>query len=95
MSPIKQVSRRRALRRVGELLGSIFLLRFVAQSRPAIAGTASKASMHYQDHPNDGDKCADCPSFRLNPEPDATMGKCKIVAGDIDPNGWCIAFSRR
>lgn len=42
--------------------------------------------VQYQTMPKDGNKCSTCVNF----EP---PHGCKIVAGTIDPNGWCIAFA--
>lgn len=76
--------RRRALRgaavfAVGAVL-PLTVLEAVAVSK------ASKESMQYQDTPKNGQKCSDCVQFV--PE----SNTCKVVAGDIDPNGYCIAF---
>jgi len=40
----------------------------------------------YQQQPKDGQHCAICVQFQ---PPNA----CKIVAGEISPNGWCAAFA--
>ncbi len=42
--------------------------------------------VQYQPTPNDGKKCSDCVNF-------VAPNACKIVAGDINPNGWCVAFA--
>jgi hypothetical protein len=41
--------------------------------------------VQYQVTPKDNQKCSICVNFE---PPNA----CKIVAGTISPNGWCIAF---
>jgi anaerobic selenocysteine-containing dehydrogenase len=64
----------------------------------AIAGTtatrhvfaqakAAKAAFQYQDKPKDGKKCVNCSLY----VPGA-KGQCKVVEGDISPEGWCIAY---
>ncbi|PPQ30653.1 high-potential iron-sulfur protein [Rhodopila globiformis] len=42
--------------------------------------------VQYQRTPKDGNKCATCVNF----EPPDT---CKIVAGKVIPEGWCIAYA--
>jgi hypothetical protein len=42
--------------------------------------------VQYQQTPKDGNKCSACVNWV---DPNA----CKIVAGTINPNGWCIAFA--
>lgn len=55
----------------------------------AAASKASKKSVQYQDTPKNGQKCSDCVQF----EPESKT--CKVVAGDIDPNGYCLAFQAK
>lgn len=42
--------------------------------------------VQYQKMPKDGAKCSGCTNWV---DPNA----CKIVAGTIDPNGWCVAYA--
>jgi hypothetical protein len=42
--------------------------------------------VQYQPTPKDGAKCSTCVNF----DPPAA---CKIVAGKISPEGWCIAYA--
>jgi hypothetical protein len=49
-------------------------------------GKASKERVEYQEQPNDGQVCAGCVQFN------AEAQRCRIVAGPINPRGWCIAF---
>jgi hypothetical protein len=42
--------------------------------------------VQYQTSPKDGAKCNLCVNWV---EPNA----CKIVAGTINPEGWCVAFA--
>jgi hypothetical protein len=48
----------------------------------------AKNEARYQDQPNGQQSCAMCASF-LPP------AACKIVQGDISPNGWCNQFQPR
>ena len=41
--------------------------------------------VQYQETPKDGHMCSTCVNF------EAPNG-CKIVAGNINPNGWCVAW---
>ncbi|WP_239058863.1 iron oxidase [Acidithiobacillus ferrianus] len=51
----------------------------------ADAGVMAKAAVQYQDTPKGKDRCSTCANF-IAPH------SCKVVAGNISPNGWCIAF---
>jgi len=42
--------------------------------------------VQYQTSPKDGAKCSLCVNWV---EPNS----CKIVAGTINPEGWCVAFA--
>jgi hypothetical protein len=48
----------------------------------------SQAEAKYQDHPKGPQRCEICLQF----EP---PGTCKIVAGHIEPKGWCQFFAAR
>jgi hypothetical protein len=49
-------------------------------------GKMSKQQAEYQDSPKGIQMCATCTLFD---EPRA----CKVVEGDISPNGWCKAYA--
>ena len=57
-------------------------------------GTAARAQgqkvaqnlVQYQDHPKDGAVCKACVNWV---EPNA----CTIVEGNINPQGWCVAYA--
>ena len=56
---------------------------------PALAQDAEKLAqsvVQYQTMPKDGAKCSGCVNYV---EPNA----CKIVAGSINPEGWCVAYA--
>lgn len=44
-----------------------------------------QADVKYQHQPKDGQKCEICANFEA---PKA----CKLVDGEIDPNGWCQLY---
>lgn len=105
-------SRRGLLRRLG-LLGSALLFaplaaRSMAETHPA---KASKAAVHYQDHPNQGRTCGMCKYFimpaggmdggmmgQMGPMQGRHMmapGHCRLVAGRISPMGYCDLYTAR
>jgi hypothetical protein len=87
-----KISRRAMLQRGSALLASIAVLPIVMSGKSAVAGVASKEDFHYQDHPRDGTSCATCTAFI----PDGSgAGTCRIVKGEVTPNGWCMAYSKR
>jgi hypothetical protein len=63
-----------------------------APPRAAAAGTLPKANAKYQDHPNAGNKCDMCTYWVPGAKP-AEDGQCKVVAGSIAPNAWCILYA--
>lgn len=53
---------------------------------------SSKTALKYQDHPKGTQKCSGCKLFVPGKTAKA-MGSCKVVAGSISPNGWCMAYN--
>lgn len=45
-----------------------------------------KETVQYQDTPKDGNECDKCVNW-------VAPNACKIVAGDIHPKGWCVAYA--
>lgn len=61
-------------------------------ARRALAQTkAAKTAFQYQDGPKDGKKCINC-SLYIPAAKAGANGLCKVVEGDINPNGWCVAY---
>jgi hypothetical protein len=85
--------RRRILLRVAAL-PMLAVLPLLPKDAAARAGSGAKADFHYQDHPNEGSRCANCAAF-IPPNKDGEPGQCRILAGPISPNGWCMAFSEK
>jgi hypothetical protein len=52
----------------------------------AQAKKLSQEKTKYQTSPKYGKKCSDCLHFIDG------KNQCKLVKGDIDPNGWCNVF---
>ena len=56
------------------------------------AGTMPQANAKYQSTPKGAQQCSKCNYFI--PGASATAaGQCKIVAGVISPNGYCVLFA--
>lgn len=54
----------------------------------ALAQGGSKAAqslVQYRDKPNGAAKCVGCANF-------VAPNSCKVVAGTVDPNGWCLLY---
>jgi hypothetical protein len=79
-------STRRAVLQIGVAAFATGLsARAQAQEKLAQEKLAQKI-VQYQEQPKNGQMCSTCVNFEA---PNA----CKIVAGTIVPNGWCIAFA--
>ncbi|MDA8384369.1 MAG: twin-arginine translocation signal domain-containing protein [Betaproteobacteria bacterium] len=87
----KKMSRRSILKGAAALAGLSVVPGLIA-SRTAEAAKVPKAAMQYRDHPNGANHCSKCIQFIPGGSP-AANGTCKVVAGSISPNGWCVAFS--
>jgi hypothetical protein len=87
----KESTRRRLLREAAAL-PVLLALPLLARPSTARAASASKDDFHYQDHPNEDKRCANCVQF-IPAADGQQLGACKIVAGTISPNGWCMAFT--
>jgi len=99
MSDPKWLSRRTALKAgITVLAGTLAAGEARADSDPDI-GKQSKESVNYRYHPAaNGNHCGICANFLApdNPEnPTHKDARCKLVAGVIDPNGYCIAFAKK
>ena len=60
----------------------------------AQAGKASQAVAMYQPKPHGKDQCDNCIHFIPGKTPTA-KGTCKVVEGDIAPQGWCVMYARK
>jgi hypothetical protein len=99
MSDTKRISRRTALKAgMTVLAGGLVANEARADADPDL-GKQSKESVQYRYHPNaNGNHCAICANFLAPDNPDNPTHKdnrCKLVAGVIDPNGYCIAFAKK
>ncbi|MGB8338153.1 MAG: high-potential iron-sulfur protein [Burkholderiales bacterium] len=83
-----KISRRQILK--GGVLAVGAAIAGTAATRRALAQAApkaAKAAFQYQDKPKDGKKCVNCSLYIPG-----AKGQCKVVEGDISPEGWCIAY---
>ena len=55
---------------------------------------ATKQQMQYQDQPKNGQTCDTCLHWIPGSSPTG-KGGCKLVEGDIDPKGWCLAWAKK
>ena len=98
MSDTKRISRRATLQAgMTVLVGG--LATTAARADDPDAGKMAKTVVQYRYHPAaNGNHCAICANFLApdNPEnPTHKDARCKLVAGVIDPNGYCIAFAAK
>ncbi len=84
---MKSISTRATSRR-GILHAGLAMFAAGVSSTPSLAqgDKLAQTVVQYQTTPKDGAKCSACVNFEA---PNA----CKIVAGTIAPNGWCVAFA--
>lgn len=86
---VKPATRRTLLIGAATLAG----LPILAEPRHArAAGTLPKVNAKYQDHPNGANRCDICTYWIAGATPKAD-GQCKVVAGSVAPNAWCILFA--
>jgi High potential iron-sulfur protein len=74
--------------------GLLALPAVVGFARSGLAQTTKvpQKVAQYQDKPKDGHHCELCKYFI--PGKSATAdGTCRLVAGSIDPDGWCMLFA--
>jgi hypothetical protein len=63
----------------------------LAQPNSAKAGGVPQATAKYQLMPKGKSRCGLCNYFI--PGAGSGPGQCKVVAGQISPNGWCQLFA--
>lgn len=55
-------------------------------------GLTAKEDVNYRSSPNSGEQCRGC-QYYINDKNGDGFGACAIVAGKIDPKGWCVSYS--
>ena len=79
------ITRRLALKTAVTALAGALPAAALAQDPDA--GKMAKSVVQYRYHPSsNGSHCGICANF-MPPE------SCRVVAGKIDPNGYCMAFA--
>lgn len=87
-----ELARRRLLGQAAATIPVLLAIPVLGRASAVQTGTASKDAFHYQDHPNEGKHCGNCAQF-IPPVAGQQLGGCRIVAGAISTNGWCMAFT--
>ncbi len=81
-------SRREVLRLSAYALGAVGAAGFTNGAKAQVAKKAAQKSVMYQQTPKNGQYCSICQQF-LPPS------SCKVVDGEINPNGYCILFIKK
>ena len=90
---VEGFSRRGALRHGLGAVAGVALVGVVAIGARAAETKLAKSAVQYVDAGKIPDKdCDDCIQFIAGKTAKA-MGSCKLVEGEINPHGHCIAFS--
>jgi len=77
---------RRAILRTGITILAGTVLATVARADDAADSKVEQSVVQYQAQPKDGAKCSGCASF-------IAPNACKVVKGNINPEGWCVAYA--
>jgi hypothetical protein len=65
---------------------SAFAAGLAAASSAQAQDKLAQNLVQYQGTPKDGHMCINCAQF-------VAPNACKVVAGEIKPQGWCVAFA--
>jgi hypothetical protein len=84
----RKTSRRSILKFAGLLAGASLASAVPGVPDALAQQKASKDAMRYQDKPNGEMTCSNCLQF----EPPKS---CKVVEGDVSPEGYCIAWAKK
>ncbi len=60
----------------------------------AQSSKASQAVAMYQPTPHGADQCDNCIHF-IPGKTAKDPGTCKVVEGDVAPEGWCVMYARK
>ena len=79
---------RRDILKLGALgLGAIGAISVAGSAQAQVAKKAAQKAVMYQFSPKEGKHCSLCQHFQA-------PSSCRIVEGDIVPDGYCILFSK-
>jgi len=84
------ISRRNVLGVAGSVATAFGAAMVVASAAPARADASQlqKQDVRYQDQPKGAQRCSGCANF-------TAPSACKVVAGSVNPNGWCLLFTAK
>jgi hypothetical protein len=83
-----KIRRRDALRSIGAAVRTLSLMALPGlwMAREAYAQQkVAKEPVQYQDTPKNNQKCLECLHF-------VSPNACKLVKGEISPQGWCTIY---
>jgi hypothetical protein len=90
-----ELSRRALLKGSIRALAGFAIVSLTANSAMAAETKLAKSAVQYEDvGKKKGADCDDCVQFIPGTTANA-LGTCKIVEGEINPHGHCIAFTPR
>ena len=81
-------SRRDALKLGAYALGAAGAMGLAGGANAQVAKKAAQKSVMYQQTPKNGQYCSICQQF-------IPPSACKVVDGEINPNGYCILFIKK
>jgi len=85
----KKTSRREILKLGACGLGAIGAMSLAGSANAQqVAKKAAQKAVMYQQTPKDGKQCSGCQHFEA-------PSSCRIVDGEINPNGYCILFAKK
>ena len=103
MSTGGKCSRRALLKRITVFASAAEAASLFASSGNSAEVKVSQSIVHYQNNPNQGQKCGMCKSFIPDGKgsgltghggtPEA--GSCNLVEGRISPIAWCILYAAK
>lgn len=76
---------RRAILRTGLTILAGGVIATAARAQDADS-KVEQSVVQYQGSPKDGAQCSGCVNF-------VAPNACKVVAGNISPSGWCVAYA--
>ncbi len=88
---MNQVSRRLLLRRAGLVTVTSVILAGLMEKSAHADALQTQDSVSYQSTPSDGQHCGICKNF-IPGAAGLPTGTCRVVAGAVSPDGYCLAF---
>ncbi len=84
----KHLSRRVLFQRAATYAAGVAIIHALGLTRAVAQAKVPQKTVAYQDKPKGADRCDGCSSFQ---SPNA----CKLVEGEINPQGWCSLFAKK